>query len=92
MVEFSLEAGLFGSVGAGAVTAFGWLVQRLWHAHRHEISDMKQTTSTVASSLTALGEKLSEHLEKDEEIQRTISADLSEIKGFLKGASGNTLG
>jgi hypothetical protein len=36
------------SIGSAVIAAMGWLANKVWRGHRHEISNMKQATATMA--------------------------------------------
>lgn len=83
--SIDIVGGLLTSAAAGVVTGGGWLVSKLYSLHRHEINNMKQATASNRSTMEKLGEHMLKHFSEDAAIQRVISSDLGEIKGYLKG-------
>lgn len=73
------------SAGAGIVGIMGWLASKLWGAYRHEISDMKQSITGAVSAFTRCVERFEEHMQRDEEVQAALMADIREMRGYIKG-------
>lgn len=36
------------SIGSAVIAVMGWLANKVWRGHRHELANMKQTTATMA--------------------------------------------
>lgn len=77
---------LTATIGTAFAAAVGWLLNKLWRSHRHEIVDMKQTATRLAEVVEKKAEKTEtanclrhiEELYRNAEKDRALTRDLHE--------------
>lgn len=74
--ETDLVQGAAAAMGAGAVTACGWLVGKLWKVLREETAALKTADSANASAIA-------KHVELDAQVHREMMGAIGELKGFI---------
>lgn len=64
--------------GGGLVAAVvGWLANKVWRGHRHEIAGMKNATTLNSAALAKLDEELKAHALLDQELFREIKDQMA---------------
>ncbi len=60
------------------VAAVGWLGNKVWRGHRHEVANMKDSISKQGEWLAKLYEKLEAHQRRDEEMFLEVTKSMGD--------------